>query len=168
MKLALAGALVLALLLVGPALAADPNAVVVPWGDWLVALINFVLPVVGIILTAALTWLARYLPAALKAYVTTQNIDAAEQLLERGVDFGLNRVEGAAVGKTLDVAVGSRVLATSAQYVIDHGPAKLIAWLGGEDAIRQKILARLSLEPGADGGQVLSPEPGASPMPLKP
>jgi hypothetical protein len=166
MKLALAGALALALLLAGPAFAetavtTTTTTVSIPWGDWLVGVINFVLPIMGLVLTAMLTWAAQFLPATLKAYVNSQRINAAEQLLERGIDFGLNKVEGAAVGKSLDVAVGSQVLATSAQYAIDHGPTKLIAWLGGEDAIREKILARLNLGPEASGAAVLASAPPA-------
>jgi len=155
MKLALAGLMLLALTL--PALAADPTAVSIPWGNWLDAFIaQIILPILSVLIVSAVAWAAKFLPASLRAYATTKNTAAVEQLLGKAISFGLTKVEGAAAGQTLTVPVGSSVLATSAQYAVDHGPTWLLNWAGGEQGIREKILARLPIEPAADGSQVLA------------
>lgn len=135
--------------------AAQP-AVTVPLGEWVAGVVNFIIPALGVVLMGFVTYAAKFLPATLQSYVTAQNTQAVEQLLERAITFGLNKVVGATAGDALTVPVGSQVLAEAAQYAIDHGPDKLIAWAGGEDGLREKILARLKLAPGADGGALLA------------
>lgn len=144
--------------LVVPALAdtAVPSGVTVPWGDDVISLLGFVQRFLAVILTGVLALGARFVPAALQSYNTTANRAVVEQLLEKAVDFGINKVSGAAKGQTLSVNVGSAVLAEAAQYAVDHGPAQIIAWAGGADSLMEKILARLNLEPGADGASVLA------------
>lgn len=135
----------------------DAAAVTVPWGNWLDAfIVQIVLPILATVLLAILAWAAKFLPASLRAYATTKNTAAVEQLLQRAITFGLNMIQGAAAGQTLSVPLGSAVLATSAQYAIDHGPAWLLQVMGGEQGVREKILARLPIEAGADGGEVLA------------
>lgn len=153
--LALAAAIVLALAL--PALAADPTSLTIPWGDWVTSLVTgFVDPILTVLLLGALTFAATLLPAPLKAYANQANIAAAEQLLEKAVAFALNKVEGASAGQQLSVNVGSSVIAAAAQYAVDKGPSALISWLGGAQAIKDMILARLNLEPGANGGAAVA------------
>lgn len=65
-------------------------------------------------------------------------------------------------GKTLDVKVGSSVVASAVQYVVGHGPAWLIAWLGGATAIEQKIIARLNLSADAAVATTTAIVPAAS------
>jgi len=65
------------------------------------------------------------------------------------VRWGLNSVAGATASKTLSVHIANQAVAEAVQYAVDHGPAWLINWLGGADAIRQKIIARLTLEESA-------------------
>ena len=136
---------------------AASTVVSVPWGGWISAGIEqIILPILATVLFGLLTWTAKFLPASLRAYADSKNTAAVEQLLQKAITFGLNKVEGAAAGQALSIPIGSAVLAQSAQYAIDHGPAWLLQWMGGEDGIRQKILARLPIEPGADGGEVLA------------
>lgn len=61
------------------------------------------------------------------------------------VNYGLNAVAGATKGKTLSIDVGNQVVTQALGYAVDNGPGKLIGWLGGEEGIRDKILARLTL-----------------------
>jgi len=120
---------------------APASSVSMPIGDW----IGYAAELIAAISAAAVAYLFRFLPASVQQILTTMQ---AEQLLGKAIDYALNAVAGAEKGKTLDVKVGSAVVATSVQYAIDHGPAWLVEWLGGAAAIEQKIIARLSL--GAD------------------
>lgn len=124
------------------ALAADDTVVSVPIGDWVAGGSEILVPVI----VGGLLWLVRKLPGGVVDVIRTMR---AEQLLTKAVSYGVNAVAGAAKDKTLTVNVGNAVVAQAAQYAIDNGPGWLVGWLGGEAAIRQKIIARLSLDEAA-------------------
>jgi len=160
----LAAAVVLGLiLLAAPAMADTGTTVAVPVGDWLGPIAGFIQPLLGIILTGALTWAATLLPPAIRGYINSQNIAAAEQLLEKAAIYGLNKVTAANAGKTLTIDTRNDALAQAVQYAIDHGPAQLIDWLGGEDAILQKIEARLGTYFFIPPTPVSGPAPAVAP-----
>lgn len=157
--------------------AVPPNTsttVSIPFGDWINAIAPTIIEIAGAVLAVILAWAARLLPASLQSFINSQTIAQAEQLLEKAVDYGINAVAGASVGKTLSVDVGNQVIAQALNYVITHGPAWLINWLGGVEAIKQKIIARLPLDEGAQvittaASVAIAPSPLAgsgSPSPL--
>lgn len=154
----IAGALALAFItLIGIAHAAavdGATTVAVPVGAWTGEVAGFLGPLV----LAFIIWLLRQIPGALVQRLRTQQ---AEQLLAMAVNYGLNAVAGAAKGKVLSVDVGNQVLAQALGYAVDNGPGKLIGWLGGEDGIRDKILARLTLPEDAaiEDGAVAPAQP---------
>lgn len=119
--------------------------VTIPVGDWLQGFGAFIseiaLPLIGLLVA----WVARKVPAA---YVTAQNRAAVEQLLEKAVQFGINRAIQLAPDK-LVLPVSNEVIAHATQYAVDQAP-KVVAWAGGADAIKDKILARITLTPNAD------------------
>lgn len=133
--------------LVAPALAqtattAADTAVSIPYGDWINTIGTLILEIVPV----ALLWLVRKLPASIGQIISTMQVD---QLLTKAIGYAINAVEGATAGKTLSVNVGNAVLAQALNYVTLHAPAWLINWMGGLDAIAQKIIARLNLDAGA-------------------
>lgn len=154
-RLFLAAAL-LGVALCAPAFAQE-TSVAIPWGDWLSEILVFVGGIIITALGAILTWAATFLPATLRAYINQQMIKQAEQLLARAIDYAIEAVSGAAKGQKLSISVGHEVVATAMRYAIEHGPAKLIEWMGGVDLLREKILARLDLEPDASAARVLPP-----------
>lgn len=134
---------------------APTTSVSLPIGDWLADAAAFI----GAIAAAALAWVFSKLPASIQPILRTMQ---AEQLLGKAIDYALNAVAGAEKGKTLDVKVGSSVVASAAQYVVDHGPAWLVEWLGGLPAIEQKIIARLNLGSDAAVATTTAIVPAAS------
>lgn len=144
-------ALALLALVAGPALAqsAAPAPVVVPWGDWLAS--NA--PTLGGVVLAVALWLVRHLPAQAAGVLMSMRVD---QLLARAIDYGVNVTQGAARGKTLEVAVASDVMRAALQYAVAHAP-ELVERAGGLTLVRQKIAARLDV----DEGRLIVP--GASP-----
>ena len=143
---AIAAGAFLAVALAFPALAAD-GAVTVPWGDWLAALAG---QHTHEILIGAMLWLFRRLPTTVYAGIQALRV---EQLFERAIGYGLNAVAGAARGRNLTVEIGSEVLAEAVQYAIDAAPS-LVRYVGGAEAVRRMIFARLELEPGASSFQL--------------
>jgi hypothetical protein len=115
------------------------NPVVIPYGDWLAAAAGNI----NTILAALAMWALRKLPAHIVAIIKTAQLD---QVLLKAIDFGVNRTAGAAKGRVLTINLANQVLAEAVGYVVDHGPGWLVAWAGGEQGIRDKIIARLDVE----------------------
>ena len=126
----------------GAARAAAAEEVVVPVGEWVATLAELG----GVFALALVLWALRGLPAPLYRLLMTMR---AEQLLSRAVDYGVQSVAGAARERTLTVDVGNRVLASAARYAVDAAD-DVVEWIGGEDELRRKIIARLDLEPDAE------------------
>lgn len=161
LPLALAG--LIGVLWLGSAFAAElgtigDKAVILPWGDWLVALaVSLREP----ILTILLPIIAAYIIQAIRkvypwaALFLSQR--RVEMMLEAGVGFGLNAVNGAAKGKTLSVNVAVPVIAKGTQYVIDTAPPAVIEAAGGADGIAARIFRKLDLDDHASEAAVLVP-----------
>lgn len=131
------------LAIASPANAQEADTLIdLPWGDLLA---NGADTLVMIII-ALLGWAMRLLPAHILAVVQTWQV---EQILARAITAGINKTAGAAKGKALTVDVGNAVLAQALQYVIDNAPAWLIKWAGGEEGLRDKLIARLDVEASA-------------------
>lgn len=130
---------------VTPALAGD-TTIQIPVGDWVVGIAGFLRDILVPALMGMLVWVARIVSPALGTWMASQRTAAVEQLLQRAVDYGINAVAGAAKGQQLTVPVGSEVLAHALGYAIQQGPTKLVTWVGGADALRDMILARMNLE----------------------
>jgi hypothetical protein len=132
-------------ILFAPAQAAEAAAagsIRVPIGEWLAAAASLAAPVIAL----AYAWLLRQLPEQIVGILRTIRV---EQILDKAITYGMNAVRGAAQGKTLDINLGSEVLAEAVQYVIDRAPAWVIEWTGGREGIAKMIAARLPMEPNA-------------------
>lgn len=136
----------------------EDTSVVIPYGTWLSALgdliTNYAMP---LLLTVAAGFVAT-LPGYAKVLVGTF---LTEQNMRRAIQYALNQVAGAAAGKQLSIDVGNRVIAVAAQYFVDSVPAWLTRWLGGEAAIPDKVLSRITLEEQASAERVVlrTPQP---------
>lgn len=138
--------------------------IVIPWGDWVhAAITQVIIPVMGVVIMGIITWVASLLPAGIRVWINKKNTDAVEQLLERAIESGLNKVAGAAKHQQLTVDVASPVLAAAGQYAIDKAPGKLVDFMGGAAGVQEAILARLPLSAETSGAEVLAttPEPVA-------
>jgi hypothetical protein len=125
-----------------------------PWGDWLVAILQPVSAVLVPIAAGAVTaGIAKYAPWA--ASVATR--DRVEAAIQAGAAFGQNAVAGVAKGKTVTVNLGSAVIAAGAQHVIDEAPSRVIKAAGGVDGIATRIFRALPLEDQASAQNVLQP-----------
>lgn len=139
-----AAALAAAVLVLSVAVAFGADTTVtLPWGDWLNAILAEAMTFIGVLLMAIITFAASKLPPAAQAFITAERIKQVEQVLERAIGFGINSLGEKVKGQTISVDVKNEVVEQALQYVIDHAPQKLIDWMGGIDAIREKIIARL-------------------------
>ena len=111
--------------------AAEPAAVVLPWGAWLSA----ALASLGSISIAILSFVvAKWAPAYVKVLLT-------DDLISKAVNYGFGAVEGAVAGKTLTLEATNSVLAAAEQYAVAQAPA-ISKWIGAN--LRPLFLARLS------------------------
>ncbi|GJD92293.1 hypothetical protein [Methylobacterium hispanicum] len=137
----------------GTALAADA-AVILPWGDWLVALAQTLQAVLSPMLIALVTGLiARFAP--LLGYVVSRGM--VEGMVARVTDYALNAVAGAAKGRVLTVPVGSAVIAAAVQRAADEVPGFVIRAAGGLPGLAERVFRRLDLEEGATAANTLAP-----------
>lgn len=98
------------------------------------------------LLASIAMWMLRKLPANIVAIFGNARV---ELLLNNAIAYGLNAVEGAVKGKTLEVDVGNKVLAQALQYAVDNAPGWLQTWAGGPEGLAKKIWGRLNLGEGA-------------------
>ena len=119
---------------------AQDTTVEVPVGALVDQWIGIVTSVLVMLLLVVSTFVIAKLP---KPFQDLARTFLTEQLLRRAVDYGVNAVRGATKDKVVSVDVGNLVVAQSLQYAVDNGSSWLIAWLGGPEAIKKMIIARL-------------------------
>ena len=122
---------------------AAQTTVTAEWGDWAANALLLVSTIMVGSVGAVLTWGLRFLPSALRGFITQSLIKQVEQLLTRALQHAINSVAEELRGKAFTIDVKNRLIALALQFALDNAPAKLIEWMGGEAGIRQKIEARL-------------------------
>jgi hypothetical protein len=142
------------------------KALIVPWGDWLVALaVSLREP----ILTILIPIIAGYVIQAIRKVYPWATLFLSqrrvEMMLEAAVGFGLNAVQGAAKGKTLSANVAVPVIAKGTQYVIDTAPPAVIKAAGGADGIAARMFRKLDLDDNASDPSARGPRASAAACP---
>jgi len=133
-------------------------AVILPWGDWVVAigqtLTSVLLPVLVALISKAV-----YQVAPWARLVLTQT--RIEQMTKAVTDYALNATEGVVKGQALTIPVGSAVIAKAVQRAVDAAPAKVVAAAGGPNGVAELVFRTLHLENGATAAAVLAPAQAA-------
>lgn len=114
------------------------GVVSIPWGDWFYNGATTIIAILG----AILAWGIRHLPSRFVAIAQTAQV---EQLLNKAIDYAINRTAGAVKGRALTLNVANQVLETAIEYAVTYAPAWLIGWVGGQQGLRDKIIARLDV-----------------------
>lgn len=143
----------------------EGSQIVIPWGAWLSELASLI----ASIAFAGIVFALRRLPGQTVAIMQTVR---AEQLLQKALDYAATTTAGAVKDKTVSFMVANEMVARAIRYTIENGAPKLVAWMGGEDGIGKKLLARIKVEADAEligkdlatGAPVLAPglKPSAS------
>ncbi|CAO4151844.1 hypothetical protein DHODJN_17575 [Methylorubrum extorquens] len=134
------------------------KAVILPRGDWLVALaVSLRDPIVMIFLPIIATSIARAIRKVYPWAALSLSQRRVEMRLERAVSYRRKAVNGAARGKTLSVNVAVPVIAEGTRYVIDTAPPAVIKAAGGADGIAALIFRRLDLDDHASEATELVP-----------
>lgn len=116
------------------------------WGDWVAQNSSLFAETVAWLALAVLGLAMKALPAKVVQIIQTWQV---EQVLRPAITSAINKTAGAAQGKALSFNVANDVIGKAVQYVLDNAPGWLITWVGGEAGIRDKIIARIEVEPGA-------------------
>ena len=136
-------------LLTCPALAqqaAADTTVTVPWGAMLAGILVQAQAGLTALLLGALSALVLKMPGWLQGLIATAKV---EQVLERAIGYAVATTAGAVQGEALTVDTGNKVVKQAVEYVLTHAPAWLVKWMGGEDKIAQKVIARLDVAKSA-------------------
>jgi hypothetical protein len=140
-------------------LVTEDTSVTLPAGEELKAitdaLTNVLMPTILAIIAGLLAMAPGYVKVIVGLFLTEKNIRLA-------IQRAINAIPGAASGVPLQVDVGNRVVAVAAQYFIDSVPDWLVKWLGGPNAIPDKVLSRISLAP--DAGKLVGKQPIGMPI----
>ncbi|BAQ49522.1 MULTISPECIES: hypothetical protein [Methylobacterium] len=145
--------------------ATDTAVVTIPYGSWLTSAAAGIQEIVVSVIMAIIAIACRRLPAAVGAVVRGL---LTQQLVERAIAFGMSTVAGAAAGKTLSVPVGNAVLANALSYAVEHAPGWFLKWAGGEQAIRDHIIALLPMDEQASLAPATATAVASQPTPVAP
>jgi hypothetical protein len=155
--------LLLASCLGNPAFAVDvapagATPVVVPWGEWTVAIVNsVVMPILLPLVAMLAAWIFAKLAALapwLANIVTQKRIEDA---LTRCLDYGVNAVRGAAKDKKLEVDTGRAVLNAAIEYAAREVPPRVLAAAGDLPGFATKAFRKMYLDEAATAENVLRP-----------
>lgn len=98
--------------------------------------------------------LGRFAPVWLSSLLQSR----IETTVQTAVDYALNDVHGAAKGKTLSVPVGSAVVATALQRIVDSTSPWLVGKVkGGLPELANRVFRKLDLVPEATAANVVAP-----------
>ncbi|MCC0808426.1 hypothetical protein FPV16_19790 [Methylobacterium sp. W2] len=130
------------------------TAVILPYGEWLLAAANLftavIVPVLGGFLIQAVTKV--YPWAAL--FLTQKRV---EQMANAVTEYAVNAVPGAVKEGKLSIPVGSAVIAKAIQYGINNAPAKAMEAAGGPQGLAKIVFRKLNLVDEADEANTLAP-----------
>ena len=130
------------------------TAVILPWGDIVVAvaqpLMAALAPFIAIFVIGLITKFAPWL----FQWVSKVQIEGALGRIEA---YGLNATMGAAKGKTLTADIANAALATAVQYGADNAKPLLINAMGGLPGLAEKLFRRMDLGEDASAATVLHP-----------
>lgn len=134
--------------------AGTPDAVAIPWGEWLSAALSTAASALVPVAAAAVTaGVARVAPWA-TSLLTRQRIEAA---IQAGVDYGQNAVAGAVRGKTVSLEVGPAVVAAGTRHVVATAPSRVLRRAGGVEGVASRIFRAMPLDAQGSADSVLKP-----------
>ncbi|KQP61695.1 hypothetical protein ASG40_04070 [Methylobacterium sp. Leaf399] len=152
---ALLGTALLALVLDTGSARADPaTSLALPWGDAVVALAQGLTSLLLPLAIAAATAAAARIAGPLRLLVTAALV---ERLVTNVADYAVNAVAGAARGRTLDVPIGTAVIARAVRRGHDEAPAWLMGAAGGPAGLAEKVFRSLPLDARATAANTLVP-----------
>lgn len=133
------------ILIAGPALAQD-NTVSVPWGDWIVQVVDAMVEPVLLVLSTVVTYItAVYLPPWLNAIAGKRLQERVNEVLEKAVLSAAAQTKGAVAGKEVSLSVSNEVLRGAIEYAVELAPGLVKKATGGNmEKLVKMILARMA------------------------
>jgi hypothetical protein len=159
---AVVSAILFVILLPGLAAAADASTSI----DLAPILVQYVLPfafsVLAMVGSLALLWLRKRLGMA----ADDQNAGKLEDAMRNGLAFAQSQLQATvAAGGPMNLQLKNQILSIAAKYAADHVPDAMKALSVGEDLLKQKLEARLSLNTTPPDQSMAVPTPPAQPAP---
>lgn len=138
-------ALLAILLAPGFAFAQEIGAVEIPYGNWVIAMVDVLLPLVLLVLASVSAWVVQvYVPPWLQQIAGAKAQQRVSEVLEQAVRSAAAQVKGAALGKKLSVPVANEVLRRAGQYAVNQAPELIKEATGGDtESLKKMLLARM-------------------------
>lgn len=140
--------------------AKEDTSVTIEWGNFVNYAADTVFSVLSVILLGVATYAAKKLPG-IAGMIARQYVAAnGEELVANVRNWAINSVQGATHDKALEVNVGSSVIASSIERVVnlqnaDDSLKALVDKLGGPKGIAEKVFRTLHLDEMATKENVL-------------
>jgi hypothetical protein len=158
---AVVGTILFVILLPGLAAAADSSSTITDIAPLLNQIVfPAVISLLGILGGYVLLWVKKRMGMA----ADDQNAGKLEDAMKFGLAFAQSQLQAQASGP-LNIDLKSPILTVAAKYAMDHAPDAMKALGVGEDLLRQKLEARLSLNTTPPEKSVAVPTPPAPSAP---
>jgi hypothetical protein len=147
----------IAIALAQAAAPAADHTVVIPWGDLVSqAITAYLLPASATVAAAIFAFVTKAVGDRVAALLKTAQVD---QLLQKAIEYGANTTAGAVKGQTLKIDVADEVLRKAIQFAIDNAPKWFLPFIGGDEGLRQKLIARMDLGEDASAAKLGASRP---------
>lgn len=120
----------------------EPETVRLDFGPTVVALIQFLAPIVGAVLLAIALWVLKRLGTFLGLKIDDRRRAALEQVMDRAVSYATSRLEDMAAGG-IPIDMKNNAIAIVTDYALQHGPDAIKHFGKTGEELRQMAEARL-------------------------
>lgn len=119
--------------------------VTIPWGNWIIQVLDVLQPMVLLALTGVTTYImGAFVPPWIKAFAGQAAQNRINQVLEKAVLSGIAQTREAVQGKRTTIPIANDILERAAQYAIDQAPELVKTAAHGEfDNLLKMLLARM-------------------------
>lgn len=133
---------------------AGDTAVILPWGQWVVAIAETAKEVLVPILIAVASWAVGKAPWWVSMWLTTQRVD---RMVRLAADYAVNAVSGAAHDKAASFDVGSKLLKVGLERALGSSPAWVLEAAGGPKGITERLFRTFRFDETVSDANTLSP-----------
>lgn len=124
--------------------AAPPNAVVVPWGDTLAAILNGSQQIIALLLLVAVLWVVSLMPSWIQDIVRPMvQTMRANQLFEKLAATVVGGTAGVLKGKEASIPIANQMVRDFVRLAIERGNPAVIEFAGRNvNSLAEKAVAR--------------------------
>jgi hypothetical protein len=130
------------------------TAVVLPWGQWVVAIAETAKEVLIPVAIAFVTAIVGRLGWFVQMWFTQQRID---RMVRLAADYAVNAVKGAAAGKTASIDIAPILLRVGLQRAVGSTESWVVKAAGGEKGVAERLFRAFHFDDTVTDANTLTP-----------